>query len=297
MYIPSPIDLLDLNDFNETGYVVIDNWLDQEECNQFLLDYSQAITIGNGYDPNIRVASDDILEKFESKILDVCKLINQQCGGDINSINPPWWDGAYWDSSYINFDWHQDHESTYVFQNLNEYLNCYIIVKKEHANFSGLSIIPENKLKQEISRLQNNFIFNGRGAKHFITNPDNKTTVAFDDCTGNEITLDIDINDLAVTPATQTGDLLLLKGTSIHKSQPLKKGHRIALSVRCLNENALLSASWFTDPKLTSTDAFNYYISTRKKFYDQWSKALHTKEVQTIKEVINNFKGLVNGRT
>ena len=230
--------MIDLKDFNETGYVVINNWLDQEECNQFLLDYNQERILSA---PDIRVASDDILEKFESKILDVCKLVNQSTGTDINSINPPWWDGAYWDSSYINFDWHQDHESTYVFQNLNEYINCYIIVKKEHANFSGLSIIPENKLKQEISDEQINFIFNGRGAKHFITNPDNKTTVAFDDCTGNEITLDLDINDLAVTPATQTGDLLLLKGTSIHKSQPLKKGHRIALSVRCLNENALIT--------------------------------------------------------
>ena len=283
--------MIDLKDFNETGYAVVNNWLSQEECNQFLLDYGQGHTI---YDA--RVASNDILEKFESKILDVCKLVNHSTNTDINSIAPQW-DSAYWDSDYTNFDWHQDHESTYVFQNLTEYINCYIIIKKEYANFSGLSILPENKLKQEISDEQINFIFNGRGAKHFITNPDNKTTVAFDDCTGNEITLDIDINDLAVTPATQTGDLLILKGTSIHKNQSLKKGHRVALSVRCLNENALLSASWFTDPKLTSTDAFNYYISTRKEFYDQWSKALHTKEVQTIKEVINNLKGLINGRT
>lgn len=287
--------MIDLIDFNETGHAVVNNWLSQEECNQFLLDYDQEHTILSDY--NARVASNDILEKFESKILDVCKLVNQSTNTDINSIAPPQWDGAYWDSDYTNFDWHQDHESTYVFQNLTEYINCYIIIKKEHANFSGLSILPENTLKQEISDEQINFIFNGRGAKHFITNPDNKTTVAFDDCTGNEITLDIDINDLAVTPATQTGDLLILKGTSIHKSQLLKKGHRIALSVRCLNENSLLSASWFTDPKLTSTDAFNYYISTRKEFYDQWSKALHTKEVQTIKEVINNLKGLINGRT
>ena len=87
--------MIDLKDFNETGHAVVNNWLSQEECNQFLLDYnySQGHTI---YDT--RVASNDILEKFESKILDVCKLVNQSTNTDINSIAPPQWDGAYWDS-------------------------------------------------------------------------------------------------------------------------------------------------------------------------------------------------------
>lgn len=279
-----------LEDFNETGYFVVNNWLNREECEQFLLDFSRQPE----YAPGLCSPSEDILEKFKSKILDVCDLVNQVCHTNVNLIIPPMFDGTYVDSKYINWTWHLDHEPTYVFQDISEYLNFWIALRKEDAEHDGLSIIPTNVLQQKINAEQTKFVYNSRGAKNFTPNLTNKTTLVEEDISGTSMTLDLDINDIAITPSMKTGDLLVIKGDTIHRSQELKKGNRVSLTVRCINEDLLVSLSCALNNtenlKINTTDT-----NGRQDFYRLWNKALHTKEVQTIKEAIKTFKGFLNG--
>ena len=43
--------------------------------------------------------------------------------------------GFYSDTNYINFSWHQDHGAYYLYQQATNYLNFYIMVKKENIEF------------------------------------------------------------------------------------------------------------------------------------------------------------------
>jgi hypothetical protein len=78
----------------------------------------------------------------------------------------------------------------------------------------------------------------GGGARRFVVNGDN--TRVFDDEAGVQYTLPVSLERLAFTPELSCGDLLLLRGDCIHRTQDATT-QRIAASIRRQGAGTLVS--------------------------------------------------------
>jgi hypothetical protein len=139
-------------------------------------------------------------------------------------------------STGFAYPWHQDHVSFFIFQQHLDYLNFYIPIIKADLERSNLSVIPFDALTaaapDEISRLI------GAGACRFLPMTEGTTRV-MDDEAGRTFTLPLNLDTLAVTPTLAPGDLLLLRGDVIHKTQE-GATDRVAVSFRRVGTQRIL---------------------------------------------------------
>jgi ectoine hydroxylase-related dioxygenase (phytanoyl-CoA dioxygenase family) len=147
----------------------------------------------------------------------------------------------YADTTKFNTGWHQDHESYYYFQQNYHYLNFYIILEKEDPNKSGLSIIPFDKLREYSGADK----IIGSGAKSF--HPQENSTTVISQETGEIFNIPVDIDSIALTPNLEPGDLFLLRGDTIHKTQD-NETHRLALSIRCTRGDSVIKLGPLDNP-------------------------------------------------
>lgn len=126
------------------------------------------------------------------------------------------------------FGWHQDRDSYYFCQNHYDYLNFYIPLIKPDKNRSNLSLIPFDRLQARSPEFCKRIL--GKGASLFEVY--GRKTVLVDENQGwTGYVLDYSLDELAETPALGAGDLLLLRGDVIHRTQDADT-LRVALSVR-----------------------------------------------------------------
>jgi hypothetical protein len=225
----------DLTQLETRGYVIIPNFLSAEkvlEC-QELYNSIKSTTDNRNY--SLKKSNTNIVPE----VLALLKEINATTDISANSISK---DILYFDNSLINFGWHQDHESYYRWQNPYSSLNFWIPIIKTTIDKSGLSVVPFDRLRSIIPDIVDSRIRN-RGAKRFSVNS-NGTTQMFDDELDTEVTLPLDLDAISETPPLLPGDLILMREDTIHKTQ-LISDHRVAMSVRCIDSNAVLTADNF----------------------------------------------------
>ena len=217
-----------MNNFPKTCYAVIKNWLTEDETSEFLNDYKNTKKSENDQYQLIG-ASKNLLLKQKSKILEICN----STGLNVDLISSF---AIYTDTSWTDWSWHQDHESFYFNQQHENYLNFYVILEKENPQLSGLSIIPMNALENLIPEHMNKII--NSGAKRFF--PEGCITKVLCDETDTEYTLPVNLDSIAIHPELVAGDLLLIRGDVIHRTQDtLTK--RTAISIRCTQGSSIIS--------------------------------------------------------
>lgn len=250
--------------FPKSGFTVIKDWLTDDELAEFLNDYnSSKVTDNKNY--QITCASEHLLRKLKPKILDVCK----QTGLDVDLLTP----GAlYTDTSWIDWGWHQDHESFYTLQQHKNYLNFYVLLAKEDPIMSGLSVVPMDKLEQLVPEYMDKIV--NQGASAFY--PDGNTTLVRSDETGETFTLPVNIDSIAEHPVVTAKDLLLIRGDIIHKTQDNKKG-RTAVSIRCTQSSAPISK----EKLLSGCAEKKRMIKNNQRTYDEILKKFESKDVVT----------------
>ncbi len=128
-------------------------------------------------------------------------------------------------------DWHQDHESYYLYQNHHDYLNFYIPIVKPDREKSNISVVPFDILKSKSPDIYEKIL--GKGAVSYQVK-ENKTIIFNCNEGGKYGVLPYDINEIAFTPMLDSGDLLLMRGDVIHKTQDADT-QRIAASIRIAN--------------------------------------------------------------
>ena len=133
----------------------------------------------------------------------------------------------------INFPFHQDHDSWFLYGDHSNYLNVWIPIIKPNYDITNLSIINLYKLLNDHPELQ--FLEN-YGATEFTTGNQSKIIDYNNDKT---IELDFDLNLYAETPHLNAGDALVMRGYAIHKTQDILTD-RLAISFRCVNTNTKL---------------------------------------------------------
>ena len=268
---------MNLGNFNQTGYAVIPNFLTQEEVELLSNDYvTSQVSSNKNY--SIACASRQVLTELKPKIQKVLDLVNSQTSLTVDLLTP----GAmYTDTKWIDWGWHQDHESYYILQQHIDYLNFYVIIKKEDNNRSGLSIVPLDKLLPFILGFEDLIINNG--ANVFI--PSENTTEVRSDDTGNIFTIPVNINTIAVHPELTAGDLLLLRGDVIHKTQD-NTTNRIAVSIRATRGSAVISK----DKLLSGCKVKHEMISKNQQTYTEILELLKQQDIVTAKDLYEQGK-------
>ena len=134
-------------------------------------------------------------------------------------------------SRSINLPYHQDHESFFLCNEHYHYLNAWMVIEKGDPEHSNLTIVPFDRLAEK-SQLLHDFCI-GNGA-----------TVIADghlknDNIGSWYKLDFDIDEIAITPHMEAGDVLLVRGDILHKTQN-QLTHRVAVSIRGIRAATVL---------------------------------------------------------
>jgi ectoine hydroxylase-related dioxygenase (phytanoyl-CoA dioxygenase family) len=228
-----------MDDLMTRGFTVIKGWLTPKEQTRALTQYRGELERSSRegiVNKNYRVLQDPNPHGLDTKIIELLAQVRAQT--DLTTDTPRH-QCDYFDNSMVTFPWHQDHEPYYQYQDTYNLLNCWVPLIIPRGS-SGLGLLPMDVLQAREPQLWHRFL--GQGAKHFKV-LGNRTMIR-DDQEDNTFYLDWSIDDYAVTPDLEPGDLLLMRCDTIHRSMP-PKGHRVSLSVRCLNSRGTITREHF----------------------------------------------------
>jgi len=168
----------------------------------------------------------------------------------------------------ISFDWHQDHESYFLTQNHYDYLNFYISLVKPRKDKSNLSIVPFDVLQRESPRTFPHVVRSGAstgrsaGGRQLLLHDDSGMVHAA------ETTFD----RMAVTPQLEAGDLLLLRGDILHKTQD-EETARVALSLRMGFSKTVVRRATLADGGWKKTRMMVKNLSSYQRVFEAFDAA------------------------
>jgi ectoine hydroxylase-related dioxygenase (phytanoyl-CoA dioxygenase family) len=228
-----------LKQLETQGFCIIKGWLNATEQARAMAQYQAELARSRRegiVNKNYQVLQDPRPHGLDDKIL---KLLEQVRARTDLTTDWPRPQADYFDNQMVTFGWHQDHEPYYQYQDTYNILNCWVplIIPQGH---SGLSLLPQHVLQAREPELWARF--KGRGAKSLRVVAGR--TIIRDDQEGDLFYLNWSIDDVAVTPDLEPGDLLLIRCDTIHRSMP-PLGHRVSLSVRCLNSGGIITREHF----------------------------------------------------
>lgn len=222
-----------LTSLQTTGFVVIRDFLSSQEI-QFLLDDYHNQGTADNLNYSLVNASPETLKQIEDKFGNVITgvVTETDIAIDVESQHV----GLYWANKPGNaLSWHQDHESFYVIQNHYDYLNFYIPIQKPKKEKSNLMIIPWDRLKTKSFSSYEKLVRNGGNSFQTI----GKRTVVTSD-KGITTIFPFSLDSIAHTPELDAGDLLIIRGDVIHRTQDTDTD-RIALTLRFTDPNTKVS--------------------------------------------------------
>ena len=141
--------------------------------------------------------------------------------------------GYHFAAPFSQYGWHQDFD--FLVQDLVNYLNLYIPIIKPSVEKTNLRLLPYDALK---SRSKDAFrqLKSGEGR---TLEPNGTTTLVHDIGSGTRFELALDIEEIAVTPTLAAGDLLMVRGDIVHRTQDAETP-RVSTSVRVVDSHSLL---------------------------------------------------------
>lgn len=214
----------DFTDLVTRGFVVVPSFLDAAEIDEYRRDFtSQPIDAANR-NYGISYAAPKLNARIIPRIREVMAAVAAQT--DLRADAPG--GAAYFATGGgIDFPWHQDHESYFACQNHYDYLNFYIPVIKPRIDRSNLSVVPFDVLARENPTMCERLVRGG--ATRFVRI--GRRTIVFHDDSGRVDVMGQDLDRLACTPNLAAGDLLLMRGDIIHRTQDAET-ERVAVSYR-----------------------------------------------------------------
>jgi len=245
------------NDIQERGFFIQKKFLNTNEINLLHNHYLSSDLSDN---KNYPVRTLD-LAKIPIDVLDRINKLKCDCFPKINSdiTNAVFFSITTSDlQNSINSDFHQDHESYYFQADHLHYLNFYMIIKKDDVDNSNLDIIPMDNLAKVDKRFSELVI--GSGAS-LISNQ-----CYYLQSINLSYKFKFDISSIIETPKLDVGDLLILRGDLIHRTQN-QLGNRIALSVRTGRSDIIVSKNRYYPTSLNHL----HFIKNNIKPYAKWA--------------------------
>lgn len=224
----------DFTNLKHGGFTVIRNFFSAEDLARVRDEYESSVSVSlvnSNY--NVQLGSPGLNRHFEPRLDAVSRRVSADAGihADVTA-------GSIYFSTKkgVNFPWHQDHESYFLFQDHYNYLNFYIPFIKDRADTSNLCLIPFDRLRMEAPDHIEKII--GGGAKRF--QPDGDCTKVLDDEYDTAYSMPVNLERIAVVPELNAGDLLLFRGDMIHRTQD-SSSNRVAISFRKVNSRSIIN--------------------------------------------------------
>lgn len=224
--------LTNLKILETKGFVVIPSFLSYDEVGElveifsFLKQEPFFLNRNKGY----QLLNSEPSAALKNKVLELLKSICQQTNIKVDiPLNL-----TYFDTSLVQFPWHQDHDCFYQWQDLYNFVNCWIPILKPHLEEGNLELIPHDVLQTLIPEFFNNSI-KGQGQYTFYSSKE-KTLIQHHGT--HQITLfDFDLETIKEIPYVNAGDLVLYRGDVIHKTQ---NGDRVAVNLRSVYSETIV---------------------------------------------------------
>jgi Phytanoyl-CoA dioxygenase (PhyH) len=249
-----------LKDLETRGFVVIRSFLSASELDAARADYAHQQTNANR-NYKVSLASAEENARLVGRVQEAMDAVTAQT--DLRPDTPS--GGAYFATGRgVTFSWHQDHESFFATRNHYDYLNFYIPIVKPDPRKSGLCVVPFDVLQRECPRTYQ--LLYRSGASRFIRLGSRR--VVFCDDRGTVHVMPKDVEALAEAPELEAGDLLLMRGDIIHRTQDADT-ERVALSFRVASRSGLVSRAALADGGLYKARM----MANNAGYYDQVFKA------------------------
>lgn len=241
------------SEIDSRGFLVIRSFLDEGQIEMLHRDYEAAsLEVNSNY--SVRRISQEALEDLERRCQQVVDHIENQSSVRVNVLNDGVYFATFSEKSTLvrlrpgpqQFPWHQDHENYWLWQDTKNYLNFYIPVVKPVAEKSNLAVAPFDRFRELAPEVYQRLI--GRGATR-VLKTGRKWIIKDDDRGGKVGQLDFDLAQIEETPFLEPGDLLLMRGDLIHRTQD-SSTRRIAASIRYINSDTPVRRSALAEGSL-----------------------------------------------
>ena len=138
----------------------------------------------------------------------------------------------------INFGYHQDHESWFLYKDHKNYLNIWVPILKPDPALSNVVVINFEKLFRDHPEL---IFLKNYGATRFESGSPSRMV---DDNTGIVTEFNFNLEEYAECPHLDAGDALVMRGDCIHRTQDTLTD-RVAISVRRMFSQSVVQKSNF----------------------------------------------------
>jgi len=261
MAFPAAVSLKDLE---SKGFVHVPGFLTPAELQVCCEDYL-AVPVDSNRNYALSNASSRVIDVLRSSIKDVINRVNAATDIRADLLLA----AQYFATKRgIKFFWHQDHESYFITQNHYDYLNLYIAVVKPRPEKSNLSIVPFDVLKQQNPETYRRVFRSGAATIRTIGTRD----VVVHDDTGSLHAVSTTFDRLAVTPELNAGDLLLMRGDILHKTQD-EDTARVALSIRLASSKTIVRRSRLADGGKAKSAMMSRNIETYQRVFEAFEAA------------------------
>jgi hypothetical protein len=235
MSIDALTNVESLTDLETRGFVHIRGFLSADEVRLLQDDHARTTLDANG-NFNSKSPSAEVMAALTPRFDDVLRQVRATTSVRADVYVPD--TSVYFavgSAAGVNFPWHQDHESFFIVQNHFDYVNFYMPIVKPDPAKSNVCIIPFDVLKREAPKAHDFLV--GNGAGHFV--PVAGRWLATNDERGGVRVINADLEALAVTPQLAVGDLLLMRGDIVHRTQDADTS-RVALSWRAASGSTVV---------------------------------------------------------
>jgi hypothetical protein len=228
-------------DLETRGYVHIPGFLAPDELQACRDDFTQQ-PVADNRNYGVSIVSDRAIARFQARVDAVMGLVRTRTNLQVDCTLG----GGYFATGRNKtFPWHQDYESFFSSQNHYDYLNFYIPVVKPVREKSNLTVVPFDALQRESPQAFQRVVRGG--ATRFVAVGDKQIAIAED--AGTTLVMPVDIERLAETPMLAAGDLLLMRGDVIHRTQDADT-ERVSLSLRVASTKTIIRRSRLADGPL-----------------------------------------------
>lgn len=217
-------------DLQTRGFVVRRGFLTADDCAALLRDYEDAATDANR-NYKIKTVGLKAFALVRRKLDAVAAEVRQSTDIHVDSFQG----ATYFANEVTSLDWHQEFEPFYLCADLYSYLNFYIPFVKEDPARSNVVVVPFDVVKVRDAGAYR-YLLRG-GARRFELR--GASTVAHDSTTGASRTLALDLEAIGQAPSLGAGDLLVVRGDVVHRTQDTST-RRIAASFRMARGSAVV---------------------------------------------------------
>lgn len=237
--------MTDFQDLQTRGYLVIKDFLSEQELKECLAGYYRAKQndLTNGFaNKNYQVFQRLENHGLTVKLSSLLSEIRNHTDIKADYVRQT---SEYFDNTVATFGWHQDHEPYYQYQDNYNVISMWMPLIKARPQVSGIKMIPFDRLMKQCPEITLTR-FLGKGAKRILTNKKQNTTTVIDDSVGDRFQLSFDIETIEDIPEISVGDLLINRCDVLHCTQDTTD-HRVSFSIRCIQLDGELNRDKFYD--------------------------------------------------